>query len=421
MPIDSIILQPAVNSYNAAYRPILFIVAASSTDGTNTPPVVYCDIYFSGVYYKTLAHTKRDSETVDTLSSIFIFDIQDAVQEQLKSYLGANGGSLIESADTVALSSFVKFRASGIDTDGFIQPEGTLPVRATGGTPAVSGTGTISNIYFVVNAVLQLEDSQNLVLHLDSYKRGDTWNTNYHPLTHRPSSYDVCRNGSDFYPLIYIGTGIATLRLNYIRDETLSFSDVAVSIPSGGSVLYIPNGLKNLQSLFPLISFSKISSYWLQGVSVADEILFTTPVNIPVECCEDDITIHFLNYCGTIDAKSFKEVAIVHSTKSDSYQKPLAYVLNKKAHNNNRYNVTSNDEYNLVCLINDESHLKWIEEIFDSPKAWIEWKGTQGQPDSYIPIIILDQKVVTKKQDERFEYEVNLVITLSHDKITIRN
>ena len=49
----NIISQPnEIANVHAAYRPIVFDV-----QNINEPPVVYCDIYFNGVYYKTMAKT----------------------------------------------------------------------------------------------------------------------------------------------------------------------------------------------------------------------------------------------------------------------------------------------------------------------------------------------------------------------------
>ncbi len=86
MPISSIILQPAANDLKAAYRPVTLTVSATATGG-GTPPVVYCDIYVNGTYYKSLEKTQY------TVSGQWKFDIQDACQEVLESNIAANGGT----------------------------------------------------------------------------------------------------------------------------------------------------------------------------------------------------------------------------------------------------------------------------------------------------------------------------------------
>lgn len=58
MPIQSIIQQPATNSLNAAYQPIVLRVQATSATNDPIPPVVYCDIYVNGVFYRSLSNTQ---------------------------------------------------------------------------------------------------------------------------------------------------------------------------------------------------------------------------------------------------------------------------------------------------------------------------------------------------------------------------
>ena len=73
MAISAIILQPADGQLMAAYRPIVYRVSTIRTDGQPVPPVVYCDIYFDGTYYKSLSKTQYDK--LNTTSSEFEFDI----------------------------------------------------------------------------------------------------------------------------------------------------------------------------------------------------------------------------------------------------------------------------------------------------------------------------------------------------------
>lgn len=198
MPIGSIISQPSANSLNAAYRPIVFVVSATATGG-GVPPVVYCDIYVNDIYYKSQEKTKASAAG-------WQFDIQDACQEVLKNFIAANGGSTIITASTIFATVSCKFRSSGFDADGFITPEDTAPVQGTGSVSPVSGTGTASNTFFVVNSTLQHDQNQDFEAHMNSYKQG-TWNANTFPLTHRGSlqgaaTYRVCENDSDYFPIV---------------------------------------------------------------------------------------------------------------------------------------------------------------------------------------------------------------------------
>jgi hypothetical protein len=209
MPITAITSQPPSNSLNAAYRPIIFQVTATPTTGSGQPPVVYCDIYFGGVYYKSL------SKTLPLTSGEWQFDIQDAVQEYLRKYLAPNGGANIYNAAPAMTRLYCRFRSSGITTDGFVLPDGLVPIQGTGSSNPVGGTGVQSNTMYTVNSTLQHEDNQNLAIHLNSYKSG-TWTAATFPLTHRPSRYRQHLSNSDFFPIAYVGDSpVKCIKLHY--------------------------------------------------------------------------------------------------------------------------------------------------------------------------------------------------------------
>lgn len=185
-------------------------------------------------------------------------------------------------------------------------------------------------------------------------------------------------------------------------------------------VLYIPNGPKNLQVLFPDVDFSFIENYTTQ-VTTAIGVAATSTNNVVVNCCEDAIRIHFVNYLGTVDSIQMKLITKEHAATSEEYKKNIAYPLQKPGHALSRYNVKSNDTYTCVTTRYNEEDFNWIDELFDSPLAWIEWKGTQGQPDSYLSIKIIDAKYQKQKEDDRFSYEISLQFILSNDRIIVRN
>lgn len=199
MAIGAILIQPPTDSINAGYRPILFRVSATKTDGTAIPPVVYCDIYISGSFYKTVSKTQYTKK--NTTNSEWEFDVQDAVQEYCQKYIEDNGQASILDIPFIVLPLFCKFRSSGIDTEGFIAAENSAPVQGTFDTAPLDGTGTVSNTVYAVNATLQHEDNQNLAQHLSSYKNR-TWDTTTYPLTHRPDNYYLCTEDSDSFPII---------------------------------------------------------------------------------------------------------------------------------------------------------------------------------------------------------------------------
>lgn len=216
MPIITINQQPAYQSLNAAYRPIVYKVTATRTDDGPIPPVVYCDIYIKNVYYKTIDKTQYISAT-DT-NSIWLFDVQDAAQEYLSKFLGTNAGSALLEAVNVMARIYCKFRSSGLNVNGFITPEGTAPVQATSANAAVAGTGTQSNESFICNSTLQHTDNQALASHLGDQKKKTmgAWDGSCYPLSHRPKNYLLSNGQCDYYPFIYTGDKeFGHITLNY--------------------------------------------------------------------------------------------------------------------------------------------------------------------------------------------------------------
>ena len=219
MPISSIITQPAANELKSAYRPIIVVCEATQTSPTSdanyVPPVVYCDVYVDGVYYKSLAKMQPTNKPVyNTTPARYEFDIQDACQEILRPVLPINGRITLQQALTVAKKIKCKMRASSIDVNGFTAVEGAIPTQGTGNNDPVSGDGTETNEFVVVNAVLQHEDNQQLATHLASFKSG-TWDANAWPLTHRPSKLQIGKRDSDQFPFITTDKTPSCVRIRY--------------------------------------------------------------------------------------------------------------------------------------------------------------------------------------------------------------
>jgi hypothetical protein len=220
MPVTSLTYQPATGQLIAAYRPIVFKTQATATGGGALPPYVVCDVYINNLYYKSIIRTSPESTT--STYSIFQFDISDALQEYLQPDIAQIDNSNILPATHMSAKVFCRFRSSDKDSDGFTVEEGTKPVQGTKNTSPVAGTGTQSNTFFVINAVLQHEDNQNLALHLYSFKQG-IWAANAYPLTHR-NRYYYCDGDSDHFPMIYTGDCIAAdLILHYRLKGQTSF------------------------------------------------------------------------------------------------------------------------------------------------------------------------------------------------------
>lgn len=186
---------------------------------------------------------------------------------------------------------------------------------------------------------------------------------------------------------------------------------------------YIPNGPKNLFTMFPTIDFDDVQKYYIEVKDDTDTVIATTTISeVKSRCCgTDKIRVHFLNGLGAIDAVNFKRITVEHETTSGSMQRPLGIPLVRKQHFTSRFNVKANDLFTLSTIDYNELDMKWLEELVDSPLAWIEWAGEEGEPDDYIPIDIQDMKMLKIKAEDRYEYELVIQCKLSHDKIIIRN
>ncbi len=233
MAIVAIISQPGSDSIPKvvpAYRPVSFTVQATRTDGQPAPPVVYCDIYFNGTYYKTLSLTQYAK--LNATNTDWKFDISDAAQESLKFKLPPNGSSSMQSSPLSIVAVFCRFRSSGYDSNNFLQWEGIAPKQATGSTGAVAGTGTESESFYIINAVLQHEDNQDLLTHLQYARPNGSYNADTYPLTHRPNGYKICKGDSDYFPFMHLGNKVfKKLCVNYRLNGQTGFTQSCFNLP----------------------------------------------------------------------------------------------------------------------------------------------------------------------------------------------
>lgn len=205
------------NRLSSAYNPILVKASVESIHNPelHIPPVVWCDIYFNGVYYKSLA--ERNYVDVDNSGderkAIVEFNLSNAAQEFLKTKLCDFGISEVTEDKTAITECFCKIRSSGLE-DGIIDVEGPEPIQATKNTPAVEGGGTQTNSFFIINAALQLEDNPNLANHLSYFKPNENWGENTFPLTHRREDRIIGTNDTYTYPIL-TDSELTCLKLNY--------------------------------------------------------------------------------------------------------------------------------------------------------------------------------------------------------------
>lgn len=186
------------------------------------------------------------------------------------------------------------------------------------------------------------------------------------------------------------------------------------------NVYYLPDGTKNLSSLFPAIDWTTIAGYTVQAADGSGTVIATTPFIEIDYCLERGVRIHFINYNNSVDAINFRVQGMEHSSKSDNYQSPDVYPQDKTRHSIGRINIQAGDTFTVSTIDYPEDTLDWINELADSPVAWMEWTGVQGQPDSYLPIVISDVKIPNLKEENRYEYEIVIEFTMSNPRKPLR-
>jgi hypothetical protein len=186
----------------------------------------------------------------------------------------------------------------------------------------------------------------------------------------------------------------------------------------------IPSGPKNLKDLFPDIVWETIDSYWIEALE-GGTTLGTSPLMRMGCCCsDDDVVVHFMNSLGKFDSMPFQKPNITHDTKSSSLYTPLSEsVFDRKASGFKRFNVSANDTYEAKNVCINESDLFWVQELFDSPLAFLQYNlDEQFDPvgETYLPINIVDNSFA-KEQSDYKSYILTIKFTLSNSFFIQRN
>ncbi len=191
------------------------------------------------------------------------------------------------------------------------------------------------------------------------------------------------------------------------------------------SVKYIPEGLPNLQPLFPTVNMSQIDEWFVVAKDSAGAIIATTRKNQIGCCCgAKKYRIHFINSLGEIDSINFGQIEATEEIKSDSWTKTLGFPFDRTKGGTYRQNIRSNEtvEANTNCYLERDQY--WVKELFETPIAWIEMEMPQGFDTSntkeYVPIQILDSKFTIRKTEKRYEYLVKVKFTMSNANINLR-
>lgn len=450
-----------------AYRPINVITMDNGATGI--PPEVYCDVYFDGVYYKTLS--SNVPTTVLSGTSFWTFDLSGLAQEYIKTNvydITLNTLTQIYGPSTKygQVLTWFKIRISTQDSYGVITPGGPLPVQATFNTAAAAGGGyTSDQQWYTVNATLQVQDSMGLEWMFKAFRVSGVYDPSGHHVNGLYKAYQLSYltkgysyiNDYGQMPIItannaFLGFSTASvvllLRVYNSTGVQIHFESVAyVSTLSSNCIYTMPIGLKNVIPMFPGLTLHlPDTAYYRVGFSDAfsgSEIYMTPPIyylkndgsvngiNYMVPTINTSVPKHtriwFKNYLGQFDAWNFIERNEALNVKSDAYEFPLTLVPDGFVRSNTsrgRYNVRSSEVNTVVGLFN-EDQLQFIKQLLATSQAYIEFTSPEGPDDTpptalLLPIVIVDGDFNTQSWDDRYEYALAIKYIPSNENIIVR-
>lgn len=428
MAIISIPQQPDTNEIKAAYRPIVFLVKADAAPigaFTDPCPVVYCDVYFNGIYYASI------SSTVYTGDSPFFyqFDIQDKAQEFLRATELTR--QFISALPYGICTCFVRFRYSGINADGFLEVSDTAPVQATFTTAPVNGTGYDSNTFRIVNASLRHEDNPDLRSHLSAYS--PIAQVQGFNLSRRPNMAGAFKVGGgvykvsayDFAPITFLAIDEYPrwLRVSgvYKNGNTFSRSKNITVSPVVDRVWNIDGGIPQMTIEFPTVQWNNVVEYDVTVYADTTALNQLAYQRFIVDGCKDRLRIIFLNGLSGFDGINLNDVSAVVKSTSGIWQKPIQPGDSRKnIAGLSRAQVLQSDSIQGICNDFQEQDMEWIAELFGSPLAYTQWDGGQGQAANLLPVVIEDGDFERRKVENRYEYLVTVKFRMANERINLR-
>lgn len=207
--------------------------------------------------------------------------------------------------------------------------------------------------------------------------------------------------------------------------------------------LYIPEGVPNIQNMFPAIDFNNVEEYFITvydsysgafsngfsngfAVGTDGKAIATTRINKLDYCCCTDgkVRIHFINSLGEVDSINFSRAEELEEIKSESWEKALKFPLDRTKGGSTRQGIKSNETIEAETKCYPETDQYWIKELFETPMAWIETYLPNGfntpTQKELIPIEILDAKFPVRKAEKRYEYLVKIKFSMSNSNINLR-
>jgi len=426
-----------------AYQPIVCTVTCSGTT-----PVCYLDIYIQQVYYKTMASTTRTSGSAGT--PIFEFDIRDALQEYLRTLVPNLRSQVPEQVNGGLVYCFVKGRGSSVNAFGYTVPEGPIPVQGTVDTAPVGGGGVKSPVtgndsFIVLNGTLQLEQDPDAETYLSNNQLQPGRLDNVYNLFFNPKMW-VQETDWMNLPVLFdhaavnggqSGSYAVTILAHYIDGRNIPFWLGVTHVLFSDTLYYLPAGPKNFEGLPPAVAVppgTPTTPEWPKIEYYQIELELGNFANPPVRWKSPPIYVkhyqdqnrkrfRFVNWMGVyefINFEKFEEEFKTASTSWAKYNQGNFTQRGKEEVGRMRYNVRSNELITAVgCFI--ESDMWFVKQFLSTPMAFEEKKGTAGQADYLLPIVLQDATIVSRKMEERWYYEITIQYEPANERINIRN
>lgn len=470
-----------IDTIQQAYSPLFWLVEDDGTSGLGgVPPVIYGDVYFNNVYYKTITSTSPASVT--GITSMWYIDIQGICQEFLTTAIpDITDPNLVTTFDDVtwfngAAKVYVKFRNSTVDAFGVITPGGIVPVQATVDTPAVAGDGWQTDTFMVVNSALQATDKVSLEPMIRAFRDDGPFfitysllaNCRIYPLSYLRST-GVYVNDFGQHPIIacksaFSGAGSMNVRLVlFFAERSGGLFSVAAPVTLfftmvENAIYYLPVGPQNwiatlpgLLATFtnPAILYYRVGIMPAIGMGLGFNLIYMSPkfyINafdgltpgispiLPADLnpallkpTPKHTRIYFQNYLGHFDQINFVERISTHKTNSlpvESTLQPFGGSSTKSNQSLARNNTRGND-YHTVTGIFTEDQLPFITQLQDSNKAYIDFNNPIDVDDNVVrlmlPVVLIDTEIIIMQWEDRYEYRVSFKYMMSNEsKVTRR-
>lgn len=483
MIANSFLEQPDAYTLLAAYRPIRFRVEANTTVTEDQP--MYADIYYtipgsSSIFYKTIS-----SYTVVTNYSgvgVYLFDIQDVVQELLQTFLfsGAITVAPIETDTLPANSnppyhwnatSFIQvtvlFRGSSFDVNGLLVPgQGVsspgYPVQGNATNNPVSGGHDLqSHSFYVLQSTLppswETIFDNDLLTYLAARQLldyGISTSAKIYPLSNLPVNPDSafvwanCKTNYvgqwDWLPVIFYNLGtsgnLKVIVEMYYNNGTTYYASWNLTSPLASMALvsphtyYLPVGLEQIKLhtsggdavlYSDLINPANNASYRIVLYQTdSSSNVFESPMYRVGTSLVETTVLLFQNFFGHFESLTFaranRKAVVKSSDQFKTYSEDIWALDNPLAAGHKRFNVRANDEITLEATF-DEGIMDWVKELFMSPMVLMQVGS--GSSISYVSVQVQDDSfnIVKSVIEGRYNYKVSVKIRPALDYIQLRN